>query len=382
MRKWLLLGLAATVLAAPADPAGGQLKIQPRTSPPAETSPAAPAAPAAAPAAAEKKAAADARREAADLPVQFRKKKGDDAARKALVDRAIELGPAAAGGLLAAVQAELAPLQARYRQAFYKEAQAGVRAKLKDSRPQDVENLRQKILATVKRTDLTKEMVVQDADPALKELREKLLLEPEGVLSGAEALRKMRDEAAALAQHAQRLADALPAPPAGKPGEAPAPPRFEAAIRAEEEIAVLAVIAPDDRARKTLADNLPLEPKIQPEEARGLRFLNQVRLLAGLQPCQLDTRLCEAARDHSKDMVEKNFFAHESPVAGKRLPWDRAKNFGTSAAAENIANGQESGADTIMQWWHSPGHLKNMMDSHGRAGLGKHQKTWTLMLGG
>jgi uncharacterized protein YkwD len=35
-----------------------------------------------------------------------------------------------------------------------------------------------------------------------------------------------------------------------------------------------------------------------------------------------------------------------------------------------------------MQWWHSPGHLKNMMGSHGRVGLGNFQKTWTQMFGG
>jgi uncharacterized protein YkwD len=81
-------------------------------------------------------------------------------------------------------------------------------------------------------------------------------------------------------------------------------------------------------------------------------------------------------------MVEKKFFAHESPVAGKKTPWDRAKNFGTTAGAENIANGAAAGRATIMQWWHSPGHLKNMMGAHNRVGLGNFKTTWTQMLGG
>jgi uncharacterized protein YkwD len=58
------------------------------------------------------------------------------------------------------------------------------------------------------------------------------------------------------------------------------------------------------------------------------------------------------------------------------------ENFGATANAENIANGSAGGPDTILQWWHSPGHLKNMMDSHSRVGLGCFQKTWTMMLGG
>ncbi|MCX5685710.1 MAG: CAP domain-containing protein, partial [Planctomycetota bacterium] len=382
--------MAAVILAALAMPAAGQLRIPPKGSPP-PTPTTAPGDASAAPSS-DKKTPADLKREAADLPVQFRKKKGDAEGRKAVVDRAIELGGAAVTGVLAAVQAEMAPLAPKYRQAFYKEAQQKVRTKLADTKPQDIEALRQTIKSTVALADLTKEVVVEKADPALKQLEEKMLVTPDAVLADAEPLKKMRDELTVLAQFAQRLTDALPppapktgAPPAAKDGSAAAPPaptpKFEEALATDEEVATLMVIAADDKARKVLLDNVPLELKIQPEEAKGIRFFNQVRLLAGLGPCAIDTRLCDAGRDHAKDMVEKSFFAHESPVAGKKTPWDRAKNFGASANAENIANGASSGAATIMQWWHSPGHLKNMMGSHNRVGLGNFKTTWTQMLG-
>jgi len=371
---WLIV-LSAAVWAVAALPVAGQLRIPPKAGTPPATAPAPGAS------AGDKKPALDARRETLDLPVQFRKKKGDAEGRKAVVDRAIELGGQAPAAVLAAVQAEMAPLAARYRQAFYKEAQQKVRAQLKDVKPQDIDAHRQAIMATVNQPDLAKEMIVDKADPALKQLQERLLVSPEAVLAGAEALQKMRDELAALGQFADRLTEALPAT-AGKAAGAPAPARSDATLRADEEVAALMVIAADDKARKVLLDNLPLEAKIQPEEAKGIRFMNQVRILAGLAPCAIDTRLCDAARDHSKDMVEKTFFAHESPVSGKSQPWDRAKNFGTSANAENIASGASTGVEAIMQWWHSPGHLKNMMASHGRAGLGNFQKTWTQMFGG
>ncbi|MCX5674319.1 MAG: CAP domain-containing protein [Planctomycetota bacterium] len=369
-----LIALSAAVWAVAALPAAGQLRIPPKAGTPPATAPAPGAS------AGDKKPALDARRETLDLPVQFRKKKGDAEGRKAVVDRAIELGGQAPAAVLAAVQAEMTPLAARYRQAFYKEAQQKVRAQLKDSKPQDIDAHRQAIMAAVNQPDLAKETIVEKADPALKQLQERLLVSPEAVLAGAEALQKMRDELAALGQFADRLTEALPA--AGKAAGAPAPARSDATLRADEEVAALMVIAADDKARKVLLDNLPLEAKIQPEEAKGIRFMNQVRILAGLAPCAIDTRLCDAARDHSKDMVEKKFFAHESPVPGKSQPWDRAKNFGTSANAENIASGASTGLEAIMQWWHSPGHLKNMMASHSRAGLGNYQKTWTQMFGG
>jgi uncharacterized protein YkwD len=381
--------MAAAILAGVALPAAGQLRIPPKVAPP-PTPTTAPTTDPASPSA-DKKTAADLKREIADLPVQFRKKKGDAEGRKAVVDRAIELGGTAVTCVLAAVQAEMAPLQPKYRQAFYKEVQQKVRAQLKDVKPQDIEALRQTITSTVSRADLTKEMVVEKADPALKELKSKLLVTPEAVLTDAESLSRMRDELTALARFAQRLADAQPAavfkagaPPAAKEGTAApmAAPKFEDAVRTDEEVATLLVIAADDKARKVLLDNVPLELKIQHEEAKGIRFFNQVRLLAGLGPCAIDTRLCDAGRDHSKDMTEKKFFAHESPVAGKKTPWDRAKNFGTSAGAENIAAGSSSGTATITQWWHSPGHLKNMMGSHSRMGLGNFNTTWTQMLGG
>jgi len=386
LTTWLA---AAVILTALAMPAAGQLRIQPKGGA-APTPAAAPAAPSVSGAAAsDKKTPADLKREAADLPVQFRKKKGDAEGRMAVVDRAIELGGLAVTGVAAAVQTEMAPLQARYKQAFYDEAQQKVRAQLKNVKPQDIEALQQTIMSTVGRADLTKEIVVEKADPALKELQRKMLVTPEAVLAEAETLKKMRDELTALARFAQRLADAQPAPtakaaaaPAAKDGATATTPTFEETLATDEQVAALMVIAADDRARKVLLDNLPLELKIQPEEARGIRFFNQVRLLAGLRPCAIDTRLCEAARDHAKDMVEKKFFAHESPVAGKKTPWDRAKNFGTTAGAENIAAGAAAGQATIMQWWHSPGHLKNMMGSHNRVGLGNFKTTWTQMLGG
>ena len=68
-------------------------------------------------------------------------------------------------------------------------------------------------------------------------------------------------------------------------------------------------------------------------------------------------------------------------MPGKKTLGDRAKRFGTTTHAENIAGGSSAGVGDIQQWWHSPGHHANMLGNHSRVGLGQYGRTWTLMLG-
>ena len=124
-----------------------------------------------------------------------------------------------------------------------------------------------------------------------------------------------------------------------------------------------------------------LVERIDPEEAAGIRDLNRIRLLLGLNVVAIDVKLCRAARDHSHDMRTKKFFSHTSPVPGKATPAARARRMGTSANAENIAAGTKTGPGANRMWWHSPGHFKNLLAGHRRIGLGRDEKTWTQMFG-
>jgi uncharacterized protein YkwD len=121
---------------------------------------------------------------------------------------------------------------------------------------------------------------------------------------------------------------------------------------------------------------------MDPAEGRGILVLNVLRAQLGIGALTIDPKLCAAAQGHSKDMVEKGFFAHESPVPGKTTPWERAKLAGTTASGENIYAGSPRGEDAIEAWWHSPGHHTNMMGGHKRVGIGRYQNTWTQMFGG
>ena len=137
----------------------------------------------------------------------------------------------------------------------------------------------------------------------------------------------------------------------------------------------------DAKSRETLTANVKTARQLNPEEARTILALNLTRNLLGLPVLAIDLRLSVAARDHSKDMLKRKFFAHESPVPGKKTPWDRARRFGTTASGENIALGYHDGIAANLGWFHSPGHHKNMLGAHTRVGVGRVGSYYTELFG-
>lgn len=132
----------------------------------------------------------------------------------------------------------------------------------------------------------------------------------------------------------------------------------------------------DDRS--VLAANEKLKGEIPNAEYEGILELNQWRIAMGLNALKIDPKLCETSRDHSKDMASGGFFSHTSPIKGKESFTDRARNFGTTARAENIAINQ-SPAAANKAWFHSPGHHKNMFAGHEYVGLGVSGRHYTQM---
>lgn len=59
------------------------------------------------------------------------------------------------------------------------------------------------------------------------------------------------------------------------------------------------------------------------EEQRFIDLTNSERLLRGMNALNLDPTLVEAARKHSKEMAEKDYFDHISPTPGLRTAVDR-----------------------------------------------------------
>lgn len=80
-------------------------------------------------------------------------------------------------------------------------------------------------------------------------------------------------------------------------------------------------------------------------------------------PLMMDDLLRCAARLHSRDMVERDFFSHTNPDG--ESPWDRIAKTGYggySSAGENIAAGSGTAAGVMDQWMTSDGHCANIMN--------------------
>ncbi len=95
-------------------------------------------------------------------------------------------------------------------------------------------------------------------------------------------------------------------------------------------------------------------------EQEMLQLVNQARTENNLTPLTLDAELANVARIKSQDMIDNNYFSHNSPKYGS--PFDMMKNFGIHyvKAGENIAGNQsvQKAHETLMN---SPGHRKNIL---------------------
>ncbi|MCC6319973.1 MAG: hypothetical protein IT438_00875 [Phycisphaerales bacterium] len=81
------------------------------------------------------------------------------------------------------------------------------------------------------------------------------------------------------------------------------------------------------------------------------------------EPLALNEFLTMAARAHSQDMADRNFFDHVNPSG--QSPTDRAQAAGYGGTAgENIAAGYSTIDDVHRAWMESLGHRKNVLSLH------------------
>lgn len=114
-------------------------------------------------------------------------------------------------------------------------------------------------------------------------------------------------------------------------------------------------------------------------------LVNRERTAGGCGTVSTDERLRTAARRHSRDMAQRNYFSHDSPDGSS--PWDRADRAGyPNPIGENIAKGQPTPAAVVDAWMNSPGHRRNIMNCDAReigVGLAFDGSTpvWTQLFG-
>jgi len=108
------------------------------------------------------------------------------------------------------------------------------------------------------------------------------------------------------------------------------------------------------------ATTAPATSGLTAEEQQMLNLVNGERTKLGLPAFKADLELTKLARMKSQDMINRNYFSHQSPTYGS--PFDMMTKYGVSyrTAGENIAgNGSVSGAHTSLM--NSPGHRANIL---------------------
>jgi uncharacterized protein YkwD len=106
-------------------------------------------------------------------------------------------------------------------------------------------------------------------------------------------------------------------------------------------------------------------------ETEVVRLINQERTDRGLPALSIDVRLLEAARLHSEDMADQDYFSHTS--LDGRSPWQRISDAGYPMASggETIAAGYSTAAAVVQGWMNSSGHRAILLgSSYEHVGLG------------
>jgi uncharacterized protein YkwD len=114
------------------------------------------------------------------------------------------------------------------------------------------------------------------------------------------------------------------------------------------------------------ASATPTADTLSRVRAATLCLVNRERARRGLPKLRKASRLAKAAARHSRDMVRRGYFDHDTPEG--RTPSERitAAGYRASSSGENIAWGSGDYAtprSVVGQWMKSKGHRANILRS-------------------
>ena len=117
--------------------------------------------------------------------------------------------------------------------------------------------------------------------------------------------------------------------------------------------------------------NIPSIDDVKVLEQKVIDLVNRQRANYGLPLLSANWELCRVARYKSQDMINKGYFAHQSPTYGS--PFKMMEDFGIkfTAAGENIAYGQRTPEEVMNSWMNSSGHRANILSrTYNQIGVG------------
>ncbi len=97
------------------------------------------------------------------------------------------------------------------------------------------------------------------------------------------------------------------------------------------------------------------------DEARILQLVNAERAKTGAKALSANSDCTKLARMKSQDMVNNNYFSHQSPTYGSPFDMLKSNNVSYMYAGENIAMNQSADA-AFKAWMNSEGHKKNILN--------------------
>jgi hypothetical protein len=135
--------------------------------------------------------------------------------------------------------------------------------------------------------------------------------------------------------------------------------------------------------RRIDAWNRTIEPLMNSRETAHARFVNGYREMLGVLPLELDARLIQSARRHSREMIDLGYFSHQSPTESQHSAWQRMKNAGYEMPAnENLCLGRFEGEESFWDLFYSPAHHEAMVNPRYTAlGVGQWENAWTQDIG-
>ena len=98
------------------------------------------------------------------------------------------------------------------------------------------------------------------------------------------------------------------------------------------------------------------------DEQEVFDLINKSREDAGLAKLEIDDDLQNICRIKANEMVEKNYFSHDSPTYGSPFDMLKSNNIEYKVAGENIA-GNTSNQKAVEAWLGSENHKKNIINN-------------------
>lgn len=122
-------------------------------------------------------------------------------------------------------------------------------------------------------------------------------------------------------------------------------------------------IYPSSSGTNTEGNQNTTTASLSADEKEVFDLINKQRTNNGLQALKVDSEVQRVARIKAQDMVDNNYFAHESPTYG--TPFNMLKSFKIwyKTAGENIAANSSNSA-AVNAWMNSSGHKANILNNN------------------